>query len=140
MSRPMSASSGGTATMIFDTDVLIWFWRGNQKAAEFVDAADTRSLSVVSYMELVRGARNRRELEGIKRFLRVQEFHNLPLSENVGHRAAVYMEEYGLRVALSVADALIAATAVENGQALATGSVKHLSMIEELRIEAFRPR
>ncbi len=125
--------------MIFDTDILIWYWRGNEKAAAFVDAAESRSVSVVSYMELVRGARDRGELRGIKMFLQDHDFHSLPLTENIGHRAAIYMEEYGLRMALGVPDALIAATAVESKRVLATGNKKRLSPIKDLEIKTFRP-
>ncbi len=83
-------------------------------------------------MELLRGARNRKQLQDTKSFLRDYDVQVLPLTENIGHRAAVYVEEYCLRVDLSVADALIAATAVENDLPLSSGNVGHFSVIEGL--------
>ncbi len=52
--------------MLFDTDVIIWALRGNARAAAAIDGADSLELSVVSYMELVRGTRDKRELRSTK--------------------------------------------------------------------------
>jgi predicted nucleic acid-binding protein len=45
--------------MIFDTDVLIWASRGNERAARAIDAAPDRALAIVSLMELLQGARSK---------------------------------------------------------------------------------
>ena len=47
--------------MLFDTDVLIWYLRGNEKAALAIEKADARELSIISYMELLQGARNKKK-------------------------------------------------------------------------------
>jgi predicted nucleic acid-binding protein len=125
--------------MVFDTDVLIWVLRGNAKAARTVDRAAARAISVVTYMELLQGARNSREVKAIKSFLADLQFHLLPLTENIGHRASIYMEEYGLSGAMSMGDALIGATAVENHQQFLTGNGKHYKAINELDLKVFRP-
>lgn len=125
--------------MLFDTDVLVWFLRGNNRAARALDRADRRRVSVVSYMELLQGARDKGENRQIKAFLGDLGFEMLPLTENIGHRASIYMEEYSLKVSLCLGDALVAATAVENQVALCTGNRKHYKLIGELEVEAFRP-
>lgn len=125
--------------MIFDTDVLIWCLRGNTKAALVVERSSGRRLSVVSYMELIQGARDRREMTMIRSFLKDLEFQTLPLSESIGHRAAVYMEEYTLKSALALADALVAGTAVEAQERLCSGNAKHFRSIAELELKVFRP-
>jgi predicted nucleic acid-binding protein len=124
--------------MLFDTDVLIWVLRGNTKAARAVDGTDARSVSVVTYMELLQGARDKREVRAIKSFLADLQFRMLPLTENIGHRALIYMEEYGLSVAMSMADALVAATAVESRERLLSGNDKHYKVIKDLDLTAFR--
>ena len=43
--------------MLFDTDVLIWAFRGSKKAAKEIDDDDSRFISAVNYMELMQGAR-----------------------------------------------------------------------------------
>jgi len=125
--------------VLFDTDVLIWVLRGNEKAAGAVDDADGRSLAVVTYMELLQGARDKREVKAIKSFIADTGFVVLPLSENIGHRASIYLEEYGLSSSLSMADALIAATAIEANEPLLTGNDKHYKAIKELWLHRFRP-
>ena len=123
--------------MIFDTDVLIWALRGNDKAADAIEAEDVRAVSVVSRMELFQGARDKREQATIRRFL--QEFETLPLTERIGHRASIYVEEHALKSGLELADALIAATAAERGETLCTGNGHHYRAIAELELRAFRP-
>jgi hypothetical protein len=125
--------------MLFDTDVLIWAIRGNPKAARAIDRADIRHVSVVNYMELLQGARDKREMRLLRSFFNDLGFITLPLSENIGHRAAVYLEEYTLRAGLCMADALVAATAVAHQLPLLTGNVKHYRAISELVVNVFRP-
>ncbi|MFV2067438.1 MAG: type II toxin-antitoxin system VapC family toxin [Pirellulales bacterium] len=125
--------------MLFDTDVLIWVLRGNTKAAKVVDDADIRAVSVVTYMELLQGARDQREVKAIRSFLSDMQFQTLPLTENIGHRASIYIEEYGLSASISMADALIAATATEANAILMTGNDKHFKAIKELDTKRFRP-
>lgn len=125
--------------MIFDTDVLIWLFRGNPRAAHVIDRTEHRAVSLISYMELLQGARNRGEIKAIKALLRELQVQSLPLSENIGHRASIYMEEYTLTSALSMPDALIAATAIETNVPLLTGNDKHYRAITELDLKRFRP-
>ena len=125
--------------MIFDTDVLIWVFRGHEGAAQLVEGHDDRRISLVTYAELIESARSRKELRVIKHFLNDHAFQTLPLTENIGHRASVYMEEYTLKTALSLADALIAATAVEHHVTLCTANRKHYRAINELDLKTFRP-
>jgi predicted nucleic acid-binding protein len=125
--------------MLFDTDVLIWLLRGNAKAARRVEQANERAISVVSHMELIQGVRNREELRLIRSFLADLDFRTTPLNENIGHRAVVYMEEHALKSSLCLADALLAATAVENGLILCTGNQKHFRLITELQLKPFVP-
>jgi len=125
--------------MLFDTDVIIWALRGNARAAAAIDRADSLELSIVSYMELARGARDKRELHATKMALANLDFQILPLSENIGHRASIYLEEYALKSNIGVPDALIAATAVENGQRLCTANARAYRAIAKIQLEVFRP-
>lgn len=125
--------------MIFDTDVIVWALRGNQRATTAIDRAESLEISVVSYMELLHGARDKKELRLTKAYLADLGFQIVPLSENIGHRASIYLEEYGLKSNLGVPDALIAATAVENDKVLCSGNAKDYREIAEVELKAFRP-
>lgn len=125
--------------MIFDTDVLIWMQRGNIRAAALVDATPARFLSVQSFMELLQCAQDRKQQRIIRQFLADFAFTVLPLTENVGHRALVYIEEHGISSGLRAGDALIAATAVENNIPLATGNARHFRALKDLELKIFKP-
>ena len=126
--------------MLFDTDVLIWAQRGDPKAIDLVSDAAERAVSVLTYMELLQGARNHAEARTIKNFLIEGVFQVLPLTENIGHRALIYIEEYVLSSGIRSGDAIIAATAVENGFLLVSGNRKHYKPLRELQFRIFRPK
>ena len=50
----------------------------------------------------------------------------------------MYREEYTLKTALSLADALIAATAIEHHLTLCTANRKHYRAINDLNLKTFR--
>ena len=125
--------------MLFDTDILIFVQRGNLKAAKKIEAAEKRCISVQTYMELLQDATNRRQHAEILDFLKSFNFKILPLSENIGYRAAIYVEEYSLSHSVRAGDALIAATAIEFGMELMSANRKHFRPIGELQFKHFRP-
>ena len=125
--------------MIFDTDILIWIQRGNDKAAKLIEKDEDKYLSIQSYMELLQGARNKTHHKYVKDFISEFEFSILPLTENIGHRALIYVEEYALSSNMRAGDAIIAATAVENNMILVSSNVKHFRIVNELQIKRFRP-
>jgi predicted nucleic acid-binding protein len=125
--------------MIFDTDIFIWVQRGNIKAAKLIEKTADRFLSIQSYMELLQGAKSKTQHKHSKAFIKDFNFIVLPLTENIGHRALVYIEEYSLSNGLRAGDAIIAATAVENNLPLSTSNQKHFKVIGELTLKAFKP-
>lgn len=136
----MSETSGLHDTLLFDTDVLIWYLRGHKKASDLIKYTNQRYMSLVSYLEILQGLQSGKELKQIKQLIHDLSFVVLPLTENIGHRAAIYMEEYVFQFGIGLADALIAATALENDNlVLATGNEKHFKMIPALDLKVFHP-
>jgi len=125
--------------MIYDTDILIWVQRGNNKAAKLIDKDDAKYLSIQSYMELLQGAKNKIHHKYVKDFINDFEFSILPLTENIGHRALIYVEEYSLSSNMRAGDAIIAATAIENNNTLVSSNAKHFKVVNELQLKIFKP-
>lgn len=125
--------------MIFDTDIFIWVQRGNDRAAALMESAKERFLSVQTYVELLQCAKDKQQHRLIKRFIADFRFSVLPLTENIGHRALVYVEEYGLSSGMRAGDAIIAATATENGMVLSSSNAKQFKVIKELELKVFKP-
>jgi len=125
--------------MIFDTDIFIWIQRGNLRAAHLIERDLERYLSVQTYMELLQCAANRQQHDYTRSFLKDFGFQILPFTENIGHRAAVYIEGYALSHGLRAGDAIIAATAAENNLELCTSNARHFKPVKDLKLRIFRP-
>ena len=125
--------------MLIDTDVLIWYLRGNLRAAEVIENSSSFSMSAVSYMELVQGMRNKAELNLLRRTLREWNTEIISLNAEITAKAIVYVEQHFLSHAVQVADALIDASAIHLGQPLLTANDKHYRVIKELQCHVFRP-
>ena len=125
--------------MIYDTDILIWIQRGNKKAATLIEKDDDKYLSIQSYMELLQCAKNKTQHKYIKDFISEFEFSILPLTENIGHRALIYVEQYALSSNMRAGDAIIAATAIENNMSLVSSNMKHFKVVKDLQFKIFNP-
>ncbi len=125
--------------MIFDTDIFIWAQRGNIKAARIMEKAEDRFLSIQTYMELMQCAKNKTQHKYVKDFISSFGFVVLPFTENIGHRASIYIEEYTLSSGLRSGAAIIAATAVENNLTLTSSNLKHFRAIKDLSFKSFKP-
>ncbi|MDP2833927.1 MAG: type II toxin-antitoxin system VapC family toxin [Pseudomonadota bacterium] len=125
--------------MLVDTDVLIWYLRGHEKAARFLESLQELKLSAITWMELVQGCRNRQELERLKKDFSRRQVVILPVSEAISERAIALVETHFLGDGLLLADALIASTAIEHTLTLSSANSKHFRPIQGLVLQAFEP-
>lgn len=125
--------------ILIDSDVLIWYFRGNSKAGKLIDDLIASAISSVVYMELLQGMRNRRELNIFKAFIRERGIECLPMTPEITSRAVYFIELFSLSHGLRMADALIAATADIHGETLLTANDVHYRMIPSLTLQVFRP-
>jgi len=125
--------------MIFDTDVLIWYFRGNESARKVFHAEKSVAVSAVNVMELIQGIKNKEELRLINKFLRVNDIHIYTINEEITFHAMHLLEEYALSDGMQWGDALIAATALHYGENILTANFKHYRFISSLEVKKFIP-
>jgi len=125
--------------MIVDTDVLIWYMRGNEKALKLIQQLNGFYISTITYIELIQGMRNKNELNELRKALRNWKVKILFLNEEISIKAMFIIEKLYLSHSIMLADSLIAATALVNGLPLVTGNDKHYKIIKELEVKTFRP-
>jgi len=119
---------------LIDSDVLIDISRGKQAARAYVDALpEGWAISQVSALELIVGARDKRDLAIIDAFL--SAYVIVPLRDSTGKRAYELLKLYAKPHGLHVFDSLVAATAIEEGLTLATKNRRHFGVIKGLSLE-----
>ncbi|MBW1775004.1 MAG: type II toxin-antitoxin system VapC family toxin [Deltaproteobacteria bacterium] len=124
--------------MVIDTDVLIWYMKGNEKAYKIIEKSKNVFISVVTYMELVQGMRNKNELNNLRRALHVWNLKILYISEEISIKAMFFVEQHYLSHSIQLADALIGATAIAYGLPILTGNDKHYKILKNIQIKKFR--
>ena len=96
-------------------------------------------ISAVTYMELAQGCRDKAELERVKKALSSGGTPISPVNESICECAMRLIDRHALGDGLRLADALIAATALEHGLPLLTANFKHFSPVDGLTVERFEP-
>jgi predicted nucleic acid-binding protein len=109
---------------LLDSVVLIDISRGKQQAQEYVDSLPAPwAISQVSAMELIVGARDKRELADLDTFL--SAYVIVPIHESIGRKAYELLKAYAKSHGLHVFDSLVAATAIEEGLTLVSRNQRH---------------
>jgi tRNA(fMet)-specific endonuclease VapC len=127
--------------LIFDTDILVWVLRRYVPAIEFVERVPLalRKMSAVSRLELLYGCRDQSQLQRLQKHIDAQYAEILPLSETISATAGRLMESFVLSRRPQVNDVLIAATALQHDEVLATANLKHFDFVPGLKLKPFRP-
>lgn len=124
---------------LIDTDVIIWYLRGNEKAFRTIENLEVFNISVVTYMELVQGMRNKKELNSLRQAIHAWNSKILYITEEISAKAMFSVEQHFLSHSMQLADALIASTALAHGLPLLTGNDKHYKIMKGVQIKSFRP-
>ncbi len=126
--------------MIIDSDVLIWYLRGNESARIIVENNIPFSISVITYMEIMQGMKNKDEMKIFQKQMQFWNIDIIQIDREISARAMFYVQEYALSHAMTLADGLIAATVVQNGETLLTANDKHYKYIPTIDIKKFSPK
>lgn len=119
--------------VLIDTDVLIDYLRDVPQAARFIEDDRPRCLvSVISVAELYAGVRDGEERQALDAFL--STFEVVPVDHAIAEIGGLYRRDYYRSHGVSLADALIAATASIRGASLVTLNRKHFPMISNIDV------
>jgi hypothetical protein len=118
---------------ILDTDILIDVGRNVIPALAYLEQLENDNalaLSVITQMELIVGCRNKTELQDLEKF--TQRYRILPVDEAISNQTIMLLQQYRLSHGLLIADALIAATAINYGYPLASKNQRDYRFITTL--------
>jgi predicted nucleic acid-binding protein len=125
--------------LMIDSDVLIWYMRGNPKAYKTIEEQNGFFISMVTYMELVQGMQDKRELTLLRKTMRNWNAKTLYINEDISAKAMFFVEQHFLSHSIVLADAFIGATAISNGLKLLTSNIKHYKILKNIELEVFKP-
>ncbi len=119
--------------ILIDTDILIKIYRGNkEKRKHLSQIQNNLAISIITAIELMAGAKTKkRQFEVAKT---VKAFFLYELTLNISITAFNLVKKYGIFHSLKIADALIAAIAIENNFSLYTDNVADYNFIKELKL------
>jgi tRNA(fMet)-specific endonuclease VapC len=120
--------------LLVDTNILIDHLRGVEAATDFIQSAGKENLAVTTVveMELYQGVRNRVEYAKLKKEL--LGFVRIDLNESISQTGLYLSQKFSLSHQLSVADMLIAATALVYDLELRTYNLKDFHFIPGLKV------
>ena len=121
--------------ILFDSDVLIDVLRKNYLAEILLTtlgSAGPLGTSIISRMETIRGCRNAEVQQQAEKLLR--RFQIIALDEAISRRADQLVNRYYLEYNLGIADALIAATAIEYDLPLLSKNQRDFRFIPGLQL------
>lgn len=118
---------------LLDSNVIIGYLRGEERAVSLIEKLLVPTISVVTVGEIYQGALDSKELERTTDIIR--DFKILYITEKISKDAVSLVEKYHLASGLFFLDALIAATSLEYDLIVLTANNKHFKMIKGLKVE-----
>ncbi len=119
-------------SILVDTDILIDFLRGYDKAIAFIDDFSSQIiLSPIVVAELYAGVKGNEEMIVLDNFISL--FHVVPLNLEIAKIGGLYKRDFGKSHGVGLADAILAATAKVAQAELKTLNVKHYPMFKALK-------
>ncbi|MCD6342220.1 MAG: type II toxin-antitoxin system VapC family toxin [Spirochaetaceae bacterium] len=118
--------------MLVDSDVLIDFLRGEEKAVSlFRRMQDSIVFSAISVAEIYAGTRGENEETEVNRLF--STFTVFPVTGEVARKAGEWIRKYRASHSMEIPDALIGATCLVNKLELVTLNTKHYPMFPGLK-------
>jgi predicted nucleic acid-binding protein len=116
---------------LIDTNIIIDALHNNTNAISFIEGFDIVNISVITYVELLYGCMNKRELTEMQKLLSTYNVEQI--NEDISLMASKAVGENYLKHGLLMDDALIGCTCLHRGYILATRD-KHFAVVEGLKM------
>ena len=118
------------AEFLIDTNIFSRIFTGDKKVKEFIETLDAAICTVV-YVECLQGSKSNREKSIVESYLARFEINHITI--DISRRTIDLIRTYSNTHGLLLADALIAATCLEEKLALLTYNVNDFQFIQNLR-------
>ena len=120
--------------ILCDTNILIEVYRDNAKIIETLKqiGQDNIAISDVTCAELLYGARDKKELQIIRKDL--NKLTILPIQSSISNLAVELVEKYALSHKLSLPDALIASTSIIHNIEIYTLNIKDFKFVKNVSL------
>jgi tRNA(fMet)-specific endonuclease VapC len=120
--------------ILCDTNIFIEIYRGNNVVIEILKTIGQQNIAVsdVTCGELLYGARNKKELQAIRKDL--NKLTILPIQTTISNLSVEMVEKYSLSHKLALPDALIGATALFHNIELYTLNLKDFRFLKDIKL------
>lgn len=120
--------------ILCDTDVIIEFLKGNSETNKILSKIDFNNIaiSVVTYMEIIFGAFNKKEIIKIRKSL--SNCSIIHINEDISNISLNLIENYSKSNGLCIPDAMIAATSMFTKYELFSYNLKDFKYIKDLKL------
>ena len=122
------------AIVFIDTNIVIDYMknRDNEELVSYVNSFDTVYINDVVIMELYQGARDKKELNYIKK--KIMKFEVLKMNHEIISLAKEILDRYTLSHNTKIMDALIASTVIMYNIDLFTWNKKDFRYLEQITL------
>ena len=115
---------------LIDTNVFSKVFKGDSAVTDFVENLEA-VIDATIYIECLQGSKSNQEKRIVKKV--IDNFPLLPITPKTSERAIELIDDYSNSHGLLLADALIAATALENDLTVVTYNVGDFKFIDGLK-------
>ncbi|MDA2920534.1 type II toxin-antitoxin system VapC family toxin [Desulfobacterota bacterium AH_259_B03_O07] len=118
--------------VVIDTDILIWILRGEEKVkSRFTETVvETKGYVFITPVQVAEIFAGLKENERIKTHAFLESLNMIDIDKQIGEIAGEYIRKYKKSYSMTLADALVGASAKINGFKLWTLNTKHYPMFE----------
>jgi len=123
------------AIVFIDTNIIIEYLKANKKVIKTLEKYDTIYINDIVIMELYQGAKNKRELNFIKKS--ILQFEVLKINNEIIILAKDILEQYTLSHNTKIMDSMIASTVIMYNIDLYTLNKKDFKYLKQVNMIEF---